>query len=79
MAVGQGLGHLLDVLAGPGLVKFASLALLQAFVHFSTRGVLEDQVDFSLVKPVSKETQDVGMSEDVKCIVYCTYCIVIIT
>ena len=63
VTVGQRLGHLFDVLASSWLVKFLSLRLLKTFVHLPTGSILKDQVDFCLVVKVSKETQNVRMSQ----------------
>ena len=42
MAVGESGGHLLDELAGPGLVKPAALLLLQRLVHLPSSRELQD-------------------------------------
>ena len=59
VAVGQGLGHLSDVLAGGRFIKLSSRPLLESLVHFSSRGELQHEVDPRLVPEVSEQSENV--------------------
>jgi len=63
VTVGESIRHLADVTSGQWLLKPPLGLLLQALVEFSLGSELQDEVDPTLVVEISKETEDIWVSE----------------
>ena len=63
VAVGEGVGHLVDVLGRDALLEPALGLLLQVLVKLALGRELEDEVDPALVIEVAEQAEDVGVAE----------------
>ena len=63
VAVGEGVGHLVDVLGRDALLEPTLGLLLQVLVKLALGRELEDEVDTALVVEISEETENVRVPE----------------
>ena len=63
MAVGESVGHLVDVLSRDALLEPALRLLLEVLVKLALGRELEDEVDAALVIEISEKTENVRVTE----------------
>ena len=63
VAVGESVGHLVDVLGRDALLEPTLGLLLKVLVELSLGSKLEYEIDSTLVIEISKQSQDVWMSQ----------------
>ena len=63
MAVGESVGHLVDVLGRDALLEPALRLLLEVLVELALWRELEDEVDAALVIEISEKAKNVRMTE----------------
>ena len=63
VAVGEGVSHLVDVPRRQLLVESSFRLLLQTLVEFSLGSKLEDEINTTLVIEISKQSEDVWVSQ----------------